>query len=254
MLIDVLQALGGAALDQVWVVTREPEVATLARSLRRRAAGRAGESRSHRRRRHRAGRGRAPGRLRVPHHSRRRAVRERRRDPHPGAGADGAARRGAHAVALGTGHQRRGCWRRRRRCGCASASRRSTSTWRRPGRCASSPAIVRLPGLGLDVDAPDDLRMRCSPPAPATESGRLLASWQHHSSAWSPPVRPPGTDHATPLRGHRHRGHRRGAARRRRGAHRGGGRRAPAHAAGRRRRAGAEPEDRLEVRGPPAAT
>ena len=33
MLIDVLKALGGAALDQVWVVTREPEVATLARSL-----------------------------------------------------------------------------------------------------------------------------------------------------------------------------------------------------------------------------
>ena len=29
----MLKALGGAALDQVWVVTREPEVATLARSL-----------------------------------------------------------------------------------------------------------------------------------------------------------------------------------------------------------------------------
>ncbi|HXD97337.1 MAG TPA: 2-phospho-L-lactate guanylyltransferase [Candidatus Acidoferrum sp.] len=33
MLIDVLRALGGAGLDRVWVVTREPEVAALARSF-----------------------------------------------------------------------------------------------------------------------------------------------------------------------------------------------------------------------------
>jgi 2-phospho-L-lactate guanylyltransferase len=33
MLIDVLRALGGAGLDRVWVVTREPEVAAIARSL-----------------------------------------------------------------------------------------------------------------------------------------------------------------------------------------------------------------------------
>src|SRR5262245_65490104 len=33
MLVDVLRALGGAAFDHVWVVTREPEVAALARSL-----------------------------------------------------------------------------------------------------------------------------------------------------------------------------------------------------------------------------
>jgi 2-phospho-L-lactate guanylyltransferase len=33
MLVDVLRALDGADLDRVWVVTREPEVAELARSL-----------------------------------------------------------------------------------------------------------------------------------------------------------------------------------------------------------------------------
>jgi len=33
MLADVLRALGGAGLDQVWVVTREPEVAAIARAL-----------------------------------------------------------------------------------------------------------------------------------------------------------------------------------------------------------------------------
>jgi 2-phospho-L-lactate guanylyltransferase len=33
MLTDVLRALGGAGLDRVWVVTREPEVAALARAL-----------------------------------------------------------------------------------------------------------------------------------------------------------------------------------------------------------------------------
>ena len=33
MLIDVLRALAGAHLDRVWVVTREPEVAAIARSL-----------------------------------------------------------------------------------------------------------------------------------------------------------------------------------------------------------------------------
>ena len=38
-------------------------------------------------------------------------------------------------------------------------------------------SIVRLPGLGLDVDAPEDLGMLLAE-GPATESGRLLASWQ----------------------------------------------------------------------------
>jgi 2-phospho-L-lactate guanylyltransferase len=33
MLVDVLRALAGAGLDRVWVVTREPEVAAIARSL-----------------------------------------------------------------------------------------------------------------------------------------------------------------------------------------------------------------------------
>jgi 2-phospho-L-lactate guanylyltransferase len=33
MLADVLRALGGAGLDRVWVVTREPEVAALARAF-----------------------------------------------------------------------------------------------------------------------------------------------------------------------------------------------------------------------------
>ena len=33
MLIDVLRAFGGAGVDRVWVVTREPEVAAIARSL-----------------------------------------------------------------------------------------------------------------------------------------------------------------------------------------------------------------------------
>ena len=37
--------------------------------------------------------------------------------------------------------------------------------------------IVRLPGLGLDVDAPEDLSMLLAEGA-ATESGRLLTSWR----------------------------------------------------------------------------
>ena len=38
-------------------------------------------------------------------------------------------------------------------------------------------SIVRVPGLGLDVDAPEDLSMLLAEGA-ATESGRLLAGWQ----------------------------------------------------------------------------
>ena len=39
MLVDVLRALGAARLDRVWVVTREPEVAAIARSLGAEAIG-----------------------------------------------------------------------------------------------------------------------------------------------------------------------------------------------------------------------
>jgi 2-phospho-L-lactate guanylyltransferase len=39
-----------------------------------------------------------------------------------------------------------------------------------------APRIVTLPGLGLDVDGPEDLGLLLAG-GPATESGRLLARW-----------------------------------------------------------------------------
>lgn len=39
------------------------------------------------------------------------------------------------------------------------------------------PTILRLPGLGLDIDAPDDL-LALAAEAPQSRSGRLLARWQ----------------------------------------------------------------------------
>ena len=51
------------------------------------------------------------------------------------------------------------------------------ATWWPRGRCASTCRIVRVPGLGLDVDAPEDLGMLLAEGA-HTDSGRLVASWQ----------------------------------------------------------------------------
>jgi 2-phospho-L-lactate guanylyltransferase (CobY/MobA/RfbA family) len=39
-----------------------------------------------------------------------------------------------------------------------------------------APRVVTLPGLGLDIDGPEDLALLLAS-GPTTESGRLLARW-----------------------------------------------------------------------------
>jgi 2-phospho-L-lactate guanylyltransferase len=47
------------------------------------------------------------------------------------------------------------------------------------------PAVVPVPGLGLDVDDPDDLETLLVA-GPATESARLVAGWRLASRAAGP--------------------------------------------------------------------
>ena len=175
MLVDVLKALGGAALDQVWVVTREPEVATLARSLGAEPLAEA-ETRGHTAvatAQAEAARQGASAFLTIPGDvpcvsaaEIRTLVQALTAPPvvvltpsRSGLGTNGVLLAPPSAMRLRFGEPSFD--------GHVVAARALQLDVR----------IVRLPGLGLDVDAPEDLSMLLAEGA-ATESGRLLTSWQ----------------------------------------------------------------------------
>ena len=109
---------------------------------------------------------------------------------------------------------------RRTRCRSSSASPPSTITWSPRAQRGLTPVICELPGLGLDIDTPEDLRLLLARGA-HTRSAALVSSGTSRSGP-QPRTRPD----ATALRGDRRRGHRPRSARRRpRRAHRRGGRR-----------------------------
>jgi 2-phospho-L-lactate/phosphoenolpyruvate guanylyltransferase len=176
MLVDVLKALGGAALDHVWVVTREPEVATLARSLGAESLSEP-ENRGHTAAvataQAEATREGATTFLTIPGDVPCVTAAEIRAlvDALPAAPAvaltPSRSGLGTNGVALAPPSAMR------LRFGEPSFDGHVVAA--RALRLAVN--IVRLPGLGLDVDAPEDLGMLLAEGA-ATESARLLASWQ----------------------------------------------------------------------------
>ena len=176
MLFDVLKALGAAAFDHVWVVTREPEVAALARSLGAEPLSEP-ENRGHTAAvataQAEAARQGATAFLTIPGDVPCVTAAEIRSlaDALPAAPAvaltPSRSGLGTNGVALAPPSAMR------LRFGEPSFDGHVVAA--RALRLAVN--IVRLPGLGLDVDAPEDLVMLLAE-GPTTESGRLLASWQ----------------------------------------------------------------------------
>jgi 2-phospho-L-lactate guanylyltransferase len=176
MLIDVLKALGGAALDHVWVVTREPEVATLARALGAEPLAEP-DNRGHTAAvataQAEAVRQGAAKFLTIPGDVPCVTAAEIRTllDALPAAPAvaltPSRSGLGTNGVVLAP----------------PSAMRLRFGEPSFDGHVVAARALrlglatVRLPGLGLDVDAPEDLAMLLAEGA-STDSGRLLASWQ----------------------------------------------------------------------------
>jgi 2-phospho-L-lactate guanylyltransferase len=176
MLIDVLKALGDAALDQVWVVTREPEVAALARSLGAEPLDEP-ENRGHTAAvataQAEAARQGATAFLTIPGDvpcvsaAEIRALVDAINAPPAVVLTPSRSGLGTNGVLLSP----------------PSAMRLRFGEPSFDGHVVAARAlrldvsIVRLPGLGLDVDAPEDLGMLLAEGA-TTESGRLLTSWQ----------------------------------------------------------------------------
>jgi 2-phospho-L-lactate guanylyltransferase len=175
MLADVLRALGAAGLDRVWVVTREPEVAAIARSLGAEPLAEA-ENRGHtaavataQAEAVRAGAGAfltIPGDVPCVTAGEVRALRDALGAPpavaftpsRSGLGTNGAVLTPPSAMRL--------------RFGEPSFDAHLAAA--RALRLA--PRVVRLPGLGLDVDAPEDL-VALLAEGGTTASGRLVGRW-----------------------------------------------------------------------------
>jgi 2-phospho-L-lactate guanylyltransferase len=176
MLADVLRALGGAGLDHVWVVTREPEVAAIARRLGVEALAEA-ENRGHTAAvaaaQVEAVRRGAGAFLTIPGDVPCVTAAEIRTlvaalGPPPaavfgpsrsGLGTNGALLAPPAAMPLRFGEP-------------SFANHVAAARALRV-----EPRVVSLPGLGLDIDAPDDLAALLAEGA-ATESGRLVAGWR----------------------------------------------------------------------------
>ena len=176
MLIDVLRALGDAALDRVWVITREPEVAAIARGLGAEAMFEA-ENRGHTAAvaaaQTEAGRAGASAFLTVPGDvpcvtaAEIRALVAALAAPpavvftpsRSGLGTNGVALAPPTAMPLRFGEPS---------FDNHLAAARSLGL---------QPRVLRLPGLGLDVDDPDDLAALLAAGA-STESARLVAGWR----------------------------------------------------------------------------
>src|SRR6058998_1803796 len=175
MLRDVLRALAAAALDRIWVVTREPAVAAIARGLGAEPVIEA-ENRGHTAAvalaQAEAARRGARVFLTVPGDVPRVTAGELRELA--GAAADGMPAFVPSRSGLGTN-------------GVALAPPDAMPlTFGEPSFARHletartrnlSPRVLALPGLGLDVDAPDDLAALLAAPG-ATVSARLVASWR----------------------------------------------------------------------------
>ncbi|MBI3637588.1 MAG: 2-phospho-L-lactate guanylyltransferase [Candidatus Rokubacteria bacterium] len=175
MLVDVLTALTGAGLDAIWVVTRDAEVTTIARGLGADVLAEA-ENRGHTaavafaqaeaKRRAAGVFVTVPGDVPCATADELRALAAMTGAPpavaltpsRSGAGTNGVAMTPVDAMPL--------------RFGEPSFSDHVTAA----RACGLEPRVLRLPGLGLDIDAPDDLAALLAAGA-GTESARLVATW-----------------------------------------------------------------------------
>jgi 2-phospho-L-lactate guanylyltransferase len=176
MLVDVLRAIGGAGLDRVWVVTREPEVAALARGLGAEPLAES-DNRGHTAAvavaQSEAVRVGADAFLTIPGDVPCVTAAEIRAlvgalDTPPavaftpsrsGLGTNGALLRPPAVMPLRFGEP-------------SFADHLAAARAR-----GLVPSVVTLPGLGLDVDAPEDVAALLAEGA-HTESGRLVAGWR----------------------------------------------------------------------------
>ena len=174
MLRDVLRALGAAGFDHVWVVTREPAVVEIARALNAEPLAEA-ENRGHSAAvalaQAEAMRRGARLFLTVPGDVPRVTADELRELA--GAAGDGApafvpsrSRLGTNGVALAPPDAMPLTF------GEPSFARHLETARTRN----LSPRVLELPGLGLDIDTPEDLTALVAETAP-TETGRLVAGW-----------------------------------------------------------------------------
>lgn len=188
MLGDVLRAIAAADLECVWVVTRDPAAAAIARSLGAEPVSEA-ENRGHTAavalaQAEATRRGArvfltVPGDVPCVTAGELRAMVDEVHDGTPvlvpsrsGLGTNGVALAPPDAMALTFGEP---------------SFARHLETARARGL---APRVLALPGLGLDVDAPEDLAALLAEPS-ATETRRLVASW-HERLASTHASREPG--------------------------------------------------------------
>ncbi len=179
MLRDVLRALAAAELDRVWVVTREPAVAAIARGLGAEPVIEA-ENRGHTAAvalaQAEAARRGARVFLTVPGDVPRVTAEELRQlagaagegapafvPSRSGLGTNGVALAPPDAMALTFGEP-------------SFAQHLETAR-----KCGLAPHILELPGLGLDIDAPEDLTALLAEDS-TTETARLLSTWRQLAS------------------------------------------------------------------------
>jgi 2-phospho-L-lactate/phosphoenolpyruvate guanylyltransferase len=179
MLRDVLQALAAADLDRVWVITRDRAAAAIARSLGAEPVTEA-ENRGHtaaialaQAEAARRGAGvflTVPGDVPCVTADELRQIVDGVRDGAPvfvpsrsGLGTNGVALAPPDAMPLTFGEP---------------SFARHLETARGRGL---TPRVLALPGLGLDVDAPEDLTALLAEPG-ATETRRLVARWRDRTA------------------------------------------------------------------------
>jgi 2-phospho-L-lactate/phosphoenolpyruvate guanylyltransferase len=178
MLGDVLRALAAAGLERVWVVTRDPAAAAIARALGAEPVAEA-ENRGHTAavalaQAEAARRGAhvfltVPGDVPCVTADEMRQIVDGVREGTPvfvpsrsGLGTNGVALAPPDAMALTFGEP--------------SFARHLEAACQR----GLVPRVLTLPGLGLDVDAPEDLAALLAEPG-ATETRRLVARWRERA-------------------------------------------------------------------------
>ena len=186
MLRDVLRALAGAHVDRVWVVTRDAAAAAIARELGAEPLPEA-ENRGHTAavalaqaeatRRGARGFLTVPGDVPCVTADELGQIIEGVREGAPvfvpsrsGLGTNGVALAPPDAMPLTFGEP--------------SFARHLAAARQR----GLAPRVLSLPGLGLDVDAPEDLSALLAERS-ATETGRLVSSWRDRAALSRPPGR-----------------------------------------------------------------
>jgi 2-phospho-L-lactate guanylyltransferase len=184
MLRDVLRALAGAHVDRVWVVTRDAAAAAIARELGAEPVPEV-ENRGHTAavalaqaeatRRGARGFLTVPGDVPCVTTDELEQIIEGVREGAPvfvpsrsGLGTNGVALAPPDAIPLTFGEP---------------SFARHLATARQRGL---APRVLSLPGLGLDVDAPEDLSALLAERS-ATETGRLVSSWRDRAALSRPP-------------------------------------------------------------------